>query len=76
MELCLHLFICPHCLVVNEAQRKLYFTVRSVISDCRRDVDEMCALLGYYAASSGKGLPSGAASNPRRTKISFTVRLL
>ena len=32
--------------------------VRCVISDFRREVDEKCALLGYYAASSDNFLPS------------------
>ena len=30
----------------------------SVISGFRRDVDEICALLRYYAASSGNPLPT------------------
>jgi hypothetical protein len=30
----------------------------SVISGFRRDVDEICALLGYYAASSDNPLPT------------------
>jgi hypothetical protein len=29
-----------------------------VISGFRRDVDEICALLGYYAASTGNPLPT------------------
>ena len=29
-----------------------------VESDFRRDVDEICALMGYYAASSGNRLPT------------------
>jgi hypothetical protein len=29
-----------------------------VISGLRRDVDEICALLGYYAASCGNCLPT------------------
>jgi BMFP domain-containing protein YqiC len=29
-----------------------------VISGCRRDVDEICALLGYYAVSSGISVPT------------------
>jgi hypothetical protein len=29
-----------------------------VISGFRRDADEICSLLGYYAASSGKLLPA------------------
>jgi hypothetical protein len=29
-----------------------------VIYGFRRDVDEICALLGYYAASSGNPLPT------------------
>jgi hypothetical protein len=29
-----------------------------VISDFHRDVDEICALLGYYAMSSGNTLPT------------------
>jgi hypothetical protein len=33
----------------------------STISGFRRDADEICALLGYNAASSGKGLPLNAA---------------
>jgi uncharacterized membrane protein YkvI len=35
----------------KEKEQKL-----SVISGFRRDVDEICALLGYYAASSGNTL--------------------
>jgi hypothetical protein len=31
---------------------------KHVISGFRRDVDEICALLGYYAASSGNPLPT------------------
>ena len=30
--------------------------ILSLISGCRRDVDEICALLGHYAASSGNPL--------------------
>ena len=30
----------------------------SLISGFRRDVDEICALLGYYATSSGNYLPT------------------
>jgi hypothetical protein len=30
----------------------------SLISDLRHDVDEICALLGYYAASRGDCLPT------------------
>ena len=30
----------------------------AVISGFRRDVDEICALLGYYAASCGNPLPT------------------
>jgi hypothetical protein len=30
---------------------------QSVISGFRRNVDQICALLGYYAASSGNPLP-------------------
>jgi hypothetical protein len=30
--------------------------ISAVISDFRRDVDQICALLGYYAASSGNPL--------------------
>jgi hypothetical protein len=33
-------------------------TNMSVISGFRRDVDDICALLGYYAASSGNPLPT------------------
>jgi hypothetical protein len=29
-----------------------------VISDFRRDLDEICALLGYYSASSDNPLPT------------------
>jgi hypothetical protein len=32
--------------------------ILTVISGCRRDVDEICALLGYYSASSGNPLPT------------------
>jgi hypothetical protein len=34
----------------------LHKTVLSVISGFRRDADEICALLGYYAASNGNPL--------------------
>ena len=34
------------------------YSVTSVLSGFRREVDENCALLGYYAASSGKFLPT------------------
>jgi hypothetical protein len=46
----------------------------TVISGSRREVDEKCVLLGYYAASSGNSLPtfrdkvsvpSSRAKNPR-----------
>jgi hypothetical protein len=33
-------------------------SVKSVISGFRRDVDEICALLGYYTASNGNPLPT------------------
>jgi hypothetical protein len=33
-------------------------SIVSVISGFRRDVDETCALLGYYAASNGSPVPS------------------
>jgi hypothetical protein len=36
----------------------------SVISGFRRDVDEICALLGYYAASSGQGSRSVGLLDP------------
>jgi len=36
-----------------------YIVISSfVISGFRRDVDENCAVLGYYAASSGNSLPT------------------
>jgi len=34
------------------------FLSRCVISGCRHEVDENCALLGYYAADSGNFLPT------------------
>jgi hypothetical protein len=34
------------------------FILMFVISGFSRDVDEICALLGYYAASSGNPLPT------------------
>ena len=33
-------------------------SVLSVISDFRRDIDVICALLGYYATSSGNPVPT------------------
>jgi hypothetical protein len=31
---------------------------KNVISGFRRDVDEICAILGYYAAQSGSSVPT------------------
>jgi hypothetical protein len=48
--------------------------VQSAISGFRRDVDEICALLGCYAASNGDPLPtfrdnlSGASSRVKKSK--------
>jgi hypothetical protein len=36
-----------------------------LISGFRRDVDEICALLGYYAASCGNCLPTFRDTTPR-----------
>jgi hypothetical protein len=50
----------------------------SAISGFRRDVDEICALLGYYAASNGNHLPtfrdnvSVPSSSPTRNLPKFT----
>ena len=33
-------------------------SIGSVLSSFHREVDENCALLGYYAASSGNSLPT------------------
>ena len=38
-----------------------YFVHRA-ISGFRREVDENCALLGYYAASSGNSFPTSVSS--------------
>jgi hypothetical protein len=53
-----------------------------VVSGVRCNVDEFCPLLGYYAASSGKGLPLDAkglpldaALHPRRGKSQLVVCL-
>ena len=40
-----------------DVKRLLYFCLY-VISGVRREVDENCVLLGYYAASSGDSLPT------------------
>ena len=51
----------------------------SVISGFRREVDENCALLGYYAASSGKSLtdvwgqPVGPTFKGQRKVLTFEV---
>jgi hypothetical protein len=34
------------------------YSVHTLISGFRRDVDDICALLGYYAASCGNCLPT------------------
>jgi hypothetical protein len=53
-----------------------------MISGFRRDVDETCALLGYYAASCGNCLltfrenvsvPSSRVKSPRRPQVPFTI---
>jgi hypothetical protein len=41
----------------QSAESKTYSLTR-VISGFRRDVDQICALLGYYAASSGNSVPT------------------
>jgi hypothetical protein len=49
---------------INISTRKydMHFASQSttlfVISGFRRDADEICALLGYYAASNGNPLPT------------------
>jgi hypothetical protein len=40
------------------AQKHQTMKALSVISGVQRGVDEMCALLGYYAASRGNSLPT------------------
>jgi hypothetical protein len=45
----------------------------SAISGFRRDADEICALLGYNAASSDKGLPFDVALDPRRAQTQVLV---
>jgi hypothetical protein len=47
---------CPSRVVFIRVQSNL--VKRSVISGFRRDVDEMCALLGCYAVLSGNPLPT------------------
>jgi hypothetical protein len=44
----------------------------SVTSGFRRDADEIWALQGYNAASSGKGSPLDAALHPRSAQIAYT----
>jgi hypothetical protein len=43
---------------ITDDQKLVYGTRCHVISASRRDVDEICALLGCYVASSGKPLPT------------------
>jgi hypothetical protein len=67
-----------------DCSHKLYFGVQAnnnrtiVISRFRRDAGEICALMGYYAASSdvGKELPLNAALYPRRVQISIIAHIL
>jgi len=42
--------------LVTGTYRRLIMLFESVISGFRREVDEKCALLGYYLANSGKVL--------------------
>jgi len=42
-----------------------------IISDFRREVDEICALLGYYAAYSGNSLPTFRYNRSRIQEESF-----
>jgi len=44
--------------LVTNAYQRLITVFTSVISGFRREVDEKCALLGCYLASSGKFLPT------------------
>jgi hypothetical protein len=44
-----------YCYWADKKASKLHQNL-SVISDFRHDVDEMCTLLAYYAASNGKYL--------------------
>ena len=55
-------------------------SVRCVISGFSREVDKKCALLGYYAASSGNlsptfrdnlSVPSSRVKSPRRSFLEF-----
>jgi hypothetical protein len=67
-----------------DCSHKLYFGVHAnnnrtiVISGFRRDADEICALMGYNAASSdvGKELPLNAALYPKRVQISIIAHIL
>jgi hypothetical protein len=43
-----------------------------VISSCRREVDEHCAIVGYYAASSGNYLPTRVIPQPVVLSITTT----
>jgi hypothetical protein len=54
----------------------------TLISGFRRDVDEICALLGYYAASCGNCLqtfrnnvsvPSSRVKSPSRSRVLLTI---
>jgi hypothetical protein len=53
----------------------LNFMLR-LISGFRSDVDEICALLGYYAASCGNCLPTFRDCYPARTFQNIRYRLL
>jgi hypothetical protein len=45
----------PH--IFRVLPRFLNIVLMTLISGFRRDIDEICALLGYYAASCGNCLP-------------------
>jgi hypothetical protein len=51
-------FPCTFSLKSQKTNRRLSFAISSVlISGFRRDVNEICALPGHYAAYSGNSLP-------------------
>jgi hypothetical protein len=66
----------------NLADEMVKTSVICVISGFRREVDENCALLGYYAASSGNFLlkfrdnvsvPSSEVKTPRESQKSVVL---
>ena len=79
---CVHVYACvPHVISVckiSHVSTVLYGSkihTLHIISDFRRKVDEICALLGYYAAYSGNSLPTFRYNRSRIQEESFFLFL-